>query len=220
MVGEHVGFVPRVSLEFAMDWIEHYRHVARRACVVDCDSNRLWFTREGFERAELSEGKFLEPPVPHLEIFIDEPPASGERVPFPGSNVHSSLIDAYANTAFKVLGPRPFTLRVGQINQALPSYSDRFQGAAFITAYNPYSDALTDDVNRRRHAVLREYLEEKGMEFCDGEGGDDAGEWPPEASYYLSNISLFEATKIGKQWGQNAIVWASNDQIPRLIMLR
>jgi len=220
MVGEHVGFVPRVSLEFAMDWIEHYRHVARRACVVDNDSNRLWFTREGFERAEFSKGGFLEAPVPQLEICVDEPPSSGERRPFPGSDVHSALIDAYANTAFRVFGLSPFTLRVGELNQALPCYSDRLQGAAFITAYNPFSEALTEEVNRQRHAALRGYLEEKGIEFCDGEGGDDAGEWPPEVSCYLSNVSLFEATKIGKQWGQNAIVWASNDQIPRLIMLR
>jgi len=220
MVGEHVGFVPRVSLEFAMDWIEHYRHVVRRACVVDRESHRLWFTREGFERTELSKGEFLEPPVPQLEICVDEPTASVEHRPFPGSDVHSALIDAYANTAFRVFGLTPFTLRVGQINQALPRYSDRFQGAAFITAYNPYSEALTKEVNCQRHAALRRYLEEKGVEFCDGEGGDDTGEWPPEVSYYLSNISLFEATKIGKQWGQNAIVWAGSDQIPRLIMLR
>lgn len=44
--------------------------------------------------------------------------------------------------------------------------------------------------------------------------------WPAEKSFFVLSLDLNASKSLGRQFNQNAIVWISNDAIPRLILLR
>ncbi|SHL69343.1 Protein of unknown function [Nitrosospira sp. Nsp11] len=56
--------------------------------------------------------------------------------------------------------------------------------------------------------------------IIEGEGFDPCGKWPAEKSFLALGLDLKESSALGKEFGQNAIVWAGADAIPRLILLR
>jgi len=220
MVGEQAGFTPPVSLELAMCWIEHYRSVLQRACLMDSAHNRHWFSTETYDRTDMATSSNQPPPVPHLEIVFepnDEKPNKDLKQP---SAVHPTLVQAYASTEFRVFEACPWALRVGEANARLPQFADPLMGVAFITAHNPFSQPLSDRENDQRHQSLLTRLKERGYRYVEGEGGDIDGEWPSERSVYIDGIDLIKASILGKEYGQNAIVWAGRDAVPRLIVLR
>ena len=220
MVGEQAGFIPPVSLELAMCWIEHYRSVFQRACLMDSAHNRHWFSRMAYDRTDMATSENQAPPAAYLEVAVESRADQAKENASQNSAVHPTLVQAYASTEFRVFSLTPWALRVGEANTRLPQYADPLMGSAFITAYNPFSQPLSDSENEQRHLSLLNPLQEKGYQFLEGEGGDVDGEWPPERSVYIEGIDLITASILGKQYGQNAIVWAGWDTVPRLVVLR
>ena len=53
-----------------------------------------------------------------------------------------------------------------------------------------------------------------------GFGEDGEGLWPGEPSFLALGVSLDTAKSLGVEFHQNAIVWASEDATPQLILLR
>lgn len=56
--------------------------------------------------------------------------------------------------------------------------------------------------------------------IIEGEGLDSSGKWPAEKSFLALGLDLETSSALGREFGQNAIVWAGVDAIPRLILLR
>ena len=216
MVGVHAGYSPELTLSMGLQWIEHYRSVFRRACLVTPQGDRMWFTREGFERIERAKEPNKKPPTPGLEV--DRPTAA--RLGVDETSIPSQTIRAYKNTEFRVFSDPRLKLTIGKQNPNISRYQDDLVGVAFITAFNPLGEALSDEQNERLHESLCSSVRESAYQFKEGEGADPTSEWASEKSLYIEGIGLSAAIQIGNQYRQNAIVWVGTDQLPRLVLLR
>lgn len=140
----------------------------------------------------------------------------------PGATrIKPGLINEYLLTEYRVDRPPQLTLRIGEVCDELKSiYTHRdIQSAAFITAFNPYGQSLTDEANDRRHAALEERVALAGHPTLVGAGHGRDPAWMPEKSLLILGITLESARDLGDALEQNAIVFVRQDAIPRLILL-
>ena len=130
----------------------------------------------------------------------------------------SHLLAAYENTSYNVFDP-PISIKVEQRNSRLDFLLERMNQKewAFITAYNPFSEVLSDRENEERHHQLKKQIEE--YPFFEGEGVGIDPSWKPERSFLIPGISEKDAVKLGKQFKQNAIVVGSLNEHARLLLL-
>lgn len=148
-------------------------------------------------------------------------PPSTEGFLFSESTLPPALIQAYRETDYRVLAEPPFVLTVGI---ASPDLIRLYQAhkvacAAFITAFNPFSQELTADDNRRRQAELAKELTRRSLGFVDGVGQHPSGNWR-EASFLVFGLALEAAKSLGQSLEQNAIIWCGADCVPDLILLK
>lgn len=139
------------------------------------------------------------------------------------SEVSPELIAAYRATEYRGgCGPEAIVLRIDERSASLMSLFDSsgYRSAAFITAYNPSSRLESEDANRAAHARLRAALMRRTPHIIEGASANPAGAWPDEKSFLALGLELEEAKAVGREFGQNAIVFADADAIPRLILLR
>lgn len=139
-----------------------------------------------------------------------------------GSQIAEETIQAYRDTEYRVEGDAPFVLRVGCVSQDLLKHYKRreLQSCAFITAYNPFSIPLGAAENVLRDHNLLLLLSERGCRSVVGVGQHPSNEWPGEQSRLVWGISLEHASEIARQFQQNALIWAAEDAVPELILLR
>lgn len=139
-----------------------------------------------------------------------------------GSSLQTELIEAYRKTDFRVLGSQNFTLRVDTVSEPLRRLFEEegVRSAAFVTAWNPYSAPTAVDDNHRAQTALRQRLARDGYTTIDGFGIDPTSDWAGEDSVLILGMSLDQAKCLGDELKQNAIIWADEDAVPRLILLR
>jgi len=120
-----------------------------------------------------------------------------------------TLRDHYLATTYRVTAvDPPIDIRIGELCPALDALLEK-HGArtwAFITAWNPGSQKTDDATNRRRQAELEAEVKQGGYAFYRGAGVPDEADWDPEASLLIVGISSDDAVKLGKKYGQAAIV--------------
>jgi hypothetical protein len=147
------------------------------------------------------------------EIQSSDAKASGAITP--------DLVAAFRATDFHVHSQPPFTLNIGKRSQSLADLLDlhKHGGAAFLTAWNPYSQSYTDGDNSALQSKLVLELTRRSLAFISGVGQDPLGIWPGEESFLILGISREEACELGKTFKQNALVWCGRDAIPQLILL-
>ena len=58
------------------------------------------------------------------------------------------------------------------------------------------------------------------MDAIEGEGVGTDGAWPAEKSFFVFGVDLETARMLGVRYRQNAVVWAAEDAIPKLVLLR
>jgi hypothetical protein len=136
--------------------------------------------------------------------------------------ITKELIQAYEETDYRVSGVLPFILKIGKESKELRGLYDKYgyQTAAFLTAFNPYSELVTTAQNEAAHKHLTENLSKKPVMVLEGIGQDSKKEWPPEKSVLVLGLTMGDARDIGNKFRQNAFVWAGADAFPRLILLR
>ncbi len=93
------------------------------------------------------------------------------------------LIAAYRATEYRVFASPPFVLRIGEHCAALDALlaGTGATGAAFLTAWNPYSEPAPLAVNVARQAELIDIVEARGWRHWPGEGRGADPDWPPES---------------------------------------
>jgi hypothetical protein len=130
----------------------------------------------------------------------------------------NSLLEAYKNTKYKVFEPS-LTIEIGKINQELDDLLLKYgsKNWAFITAYNPYSRVLTQDENKSRHNEMKELV--RNYLTFEGHGVGEDPSWEPELSLLIIGISKDDASKIGKKFEQNAIVYGEFNSSSELLIL-
>ena len=126
---------------------------------------------------------------------------------------------AYRETDYWVDGPvGRFAIR---IDEPCPSLDELLAGDgascwAFITACNPNSQRLSDEVNAIRMSHLVADVRIAGQRFYSGEGIGRDGRWPPEPSLLILDIEEASAIELAKRYGQLAIVCGRVGAVPHL----
>lgn len=136
--------------------------------------------------------------------------------------IDPGLVAAYRATHYHVHGAVSFTLFVDQPSADLAGLHREFgtECSAFVTACNPGSHLLDPVENACLHAELGARLARAGYCHLEGLGRHPSNGWPAEPGYLVLGLSLEDAAMLGRETGQNAIVWSSGDAVPRLILLR
>ena len=133
--------------------------------------------------------------------------------------IHPGLIRAYREAKYVVEYLEPIVLGIGQANQKLKELLEVFEvkTAAFITAFNPYSEVLSDAENEQAQNRLVSDIEGLGCELVYGYGQDMAEQWPREQSLLALGITESKAEILADKYGQNGFVWiGSLDAFPVL----
>lgn len=151
---------------------------------------------------------------------VDPSPSEGPL--FSGTAIDRDTPQAYLETEYRVSESDSITLRIGEASAALAELHRRHgvHASAFITAWNPYSRATSDEANAERQRDLACELQRRGLIFLDGVGQHPSNQWPGEPSFLVLGVSLEDAKVLGNQHEQNAIVWCGPDAVPGLILLR
>lgn len=129
-----------------------------------------------------------------------------------------SLRAAYRAAAYIVdlpCGP-VLVLRIGERHRRLDRLLARrgVRDWAFVTAYNPRNRRLRAARNAQRLRTLRRALLGPSL-LWNGEGRADDGSWR-EASLFVAPIAATRAMRLGRQFGQYAVVVGRRGGPPRL----
>jgi hypothetical protein len=157
---------------------------------------------------------------PHFSITCGVAQAA-ESMP-DNKSTHPLVLAYHATDYVAFAGSTQITLRIGRRDASVDRLLVRMRvaTAAFVTAWNPFSRVLSDGMNRARQARLEADLRSRGLRYLRGEGRGMTGNWPPEESAMIFNLSRQDAGWLGRRWGQNAIVYVRLNRAPELIMLR
>ena len=151
---------------------------------------------------------------------VDPPPSEG--LLFSDTTIDRDTVQAYLETEYRVSAPVAITLRIGEVSTALADLHRRHgvEASAFITAWNPYSRATSDEINGERQHALALELQQLGLTYFDGVGQHPSNQWKGEPSLLVLGPTLEGAKVLGTRHEQNAIVWCGLDAVPQLILLR
>ena len=136
--------------------------------------------------------------------------------------IDPETIRAYRETGYRVHGTPGFVLHVDTASPELHALHQLHQvrASAYLTACNPESRQLDPDDNATRQRALSDVLAARGVVALDGLGRHPTNGWPGEHSLLALGLDFDSACELGCQFGQNAILWAGADAVPRLILLR
>jgi len=129
---------------------------------------------------------------------------------------------AYRATLYQVRAEQAsFHLRIDSASQPLAALMRRHgvTTAAYITAFNPYGERLSDATNRAANEQLRAALVRADAFIFDGDARDPGGVWPAAAAFLALGIAFATARDLGVHFRQNAILFADDDAMPRLVWL-
>jgi hypothetical protein len=124
------------------------------------------------------------------------------------SSPSPELERAYRATAYRVEGPDGrFSIHIGQTCPELDALLTLTHTTtwAYITACNPRSVPTADAQNQARQRELEERVRAR-FRFYRGEGVGDDGKWPPEPSLLVLGIDGDTAARLGREFGQHAVV--------------
>jgi hypothetical protein len=137
--------------------------------------------------------------------------------------IDAGLVAAYQRTDYVVFEEeRETVLRIGTANAEIDLLLSRHgaERAAMITAWNPESVVLSADENELRDAALWQCIADHVLFALPAEGRDPTGQWTPEQSCLILDVTRDLAMEIGRQFGQNAIVIVTRGAVPELLLLR
>lgn len=133
--------------------------------------------------------------------------------------VFKELESAYRNTNYLVsVGDKIIALKIGEMSDdlmGLIAAADNF-GAVFITAWNPFSKALSTKENAYANERLLSELKEIAVDVFSANGVSADGEWS-EDSYFATGVSALKAKALCISYEQNAVVFVPATYIPELI---
>ena len=130
------------------------------------------------------------------------------------------LLNSYLHTSYTIYpaAGENLVFKINKTNATLDLFLQQQHAIAFalLTAWNPRSQLLTVAENRRRNQLLRTDVQ-RYRTFAAA-GVPAAGEdWEPETSFFILNITPDEALLLARKYEQNAFVYGSLNEPPRLV---
>jgi hypothetical protein len=131
----------------------------------------------------------------------------------------AELLQAFADTHYVVHHVAPFVMHIGQPCPELKNLMAQHNAlsAAFITAWNPFSQTLHAKENQDRQDELKANLNKRGLICIDGIGKHPSNKWPGEVSVLVLGLDLEAAKSLARHYDQHAFVWAAGDGLPALV---
>ena len=138
------------------------------------------------------------------------------------SGISQKLLKEYKAADYYVFSEPSFILKIGisskELRKLLIKLNVKF--AAFITAFNPYSQELPLEENRLRNKKLEGKIQSLDLYYIKGDGRcGDSGE-VGEESFLVFGLSKKQAINLGKELQQNAIVVCGTNAKPSLLLLK
>ncbi len=129
------------------------------------------------------------------------------------------LLQAFAETHYIVHHEDPFAMHIGQPCPELKKLMAEHNAlsAAFITAWNPFSQNLPAEENNSRQEELNATLKKRGLICIDGIGKHPRNNYPGEVSVLVLGLDLGAAEALARHYEQHAFVWAARDGVPGLV---
>ena len=134
--------------------------------------------------------------------------------------MNDDLLEAYRNSKY-VVPELKLTILLNtnpiKVNEHLDGKNGTF---CFITAFNPYSELLSNEENLGQNRSLLEDL--KDYTIFKGYGQDFKGKWLAEDSFFVMGITKERAIELGNKYKQNAILFGTvidSNIYPELIIL-
>ena len=132
--------------------------------------------------------------------------------------ISKELLQGYEATCYSIINPKIdiyLKKENAELNSFLKEYN--FTSWCFITAWNPFSKAFSIKENKVLNLLLEADL--NNYQIFPAEGKDTLGDWPPEISFFVGDISREQAIFLGKKYEQNAIVFGIVGVMAELIVL-
>ena len=137
-----------------------------------------------------------------------------------------ALLQAYCETRYWVNAALPeqaaFALQIDEVSKPLAALHKKFavDCSAFVTAWNPLGESLSDSENAIRQENLLKVARARSLSWLEGIGQHPNNEWPGEHSVLIFGLSLAAAKVPAQDFEQNAFVWSGADAKPQLVLLR
>jgi len=139
------------------------------------------------------------------------------------TDISTGLIASYLTTNYQVgAGSEMFILHINQYSDSLSRLltANKQCYATIITAYNPFSEPQNNARNLAATTKLSQVLKRYSDSVIESINTDPSGIWPDEKSFCVLGLNLEISNFLGREFNQNAIVWANSNAIPQLILLR
>jgi hypothetical protein len=134
----------------------------------------------------------------------------------------AALVRAFRATLYRVQGPPAFTVRCGQPSAALRRWmrSAAATNAAMLTAFNPGALPRSAAANRRAQArLLKDLRSLRPLGLRRGRNLAANGAWPPEDALWVLGPPLGLLQRLGRAYGQAALLYCGPSARPRLLWL-
>jgi hypothetical protein len=131
-----------------------------------------------------------------------------------------TLLKAYLEAEYEVHTSPPFVLHVDRADALLVRLMEGrgVQTAALVTAFNPFSQQLTESQNSERSEHLEGWLVDRCLVWLPASGTDPMRRWSPEPSYLVLGADQKVAEEAMRKFEQHAVVFVDQDCIPRLLL--
>ncbi len=134
--------------------------------------------------------------------------------------MNDALLRAYLATDYSVETRPRIIIHVGVRSDALDAQL-RLAGVttwAYVAAVNPGSVLLRPHENEMRRAALIQRVAAEGYVFVDGQATSrDPQSFEPEPSLWVLGISEGDASALGREFGQYAVLVGQIGEAPRLV---
>lgn len=131
-----------------------------------------------------------------------------------------SLRKAYEVTEYRVLVDPILVLRIGMKSNVAVTLlrANSAFNAVLVTAWNPFSRALSSAGNDERVRGLRTWVLDHQMASLAAEGVDPTGKWPAEASRLVFGVREELIDELLTVFEQHAVVVVSASGVPELVL--
>ena len=129
--------------------------------------------------------------------------------------ISPKLIKAYREAVYVIqIEDREIALQVNKASPQLAKLMMEWEvsTAAFLTAFNPFSQVLDPQENEARQKKMWADAQPMCPKIFPGIGRDKNDQWPHELSMLALGIHQQDAQALADQYEQNAFLWISNEQ--------
>ena len=114
------------------------------------------------------------------------------------TSIDPAVIAAYRETEYRVFSDPALMLVIGIENQGLRALCEQYGAttSAFVTAFNPYSQAFDAAENTARQDRLAAELRLRGLTHIPGIGQHPSNGWPGEPSFLIFGLGFEQCDEL------------------------